>query len=116
MWRRLLVGSLVVAFVAAALPPLTVTPYPRTSFAPATVRLRIHITPDPSNRWLAWGCDGGDYFTQESELRIDGDQGPTLFVRDLRDLYPGDYTCQAVVTRQDGSTLTATAAFVIIAP
>jgi hypothetical protein len=114
MWARCAILLLALAAVVTSLQPLTLRAYPAVSFAPATVRLRIHVTPHTLNRWLGWICDSGDYTTAESELRINGEDGPILFVRDLRDLWPGTYECRAIVTRSNGSTVSATTSFRII--
>lgn len=109
--RIIIIVVVLILTLAAALPPLSFTVRPSTALAPGSFELRIHLTPHPANRWLSWWCVGDDFDTSESELRIDGERGPTLFVRRLLDLPAGDYRCAATVDRITGERLTTTTMF-----
>lgn len=96
--RRLFLLLALLSIAAAKEPPaLTMKFNPMKSFAPATVRITLHIERDVDNRALAWTCDSGDSQLFSRAWTIDGDQGPITFEdqKTMRSVFPGFYQCIA---------------------
>lgn len=82
-----------------AKPDITITATPRQSFAPATVRITIHILRAPENRALVWGCDSLDGLATESEEPLNGEDSRATFEKTLKSLPAGEYECRAAIAR-----------------
>src|SRR5258706_9022412 len=96
-----------VAFGICALMALTVLPVdggeplklavsPVKSFAPASMRIRANIEPNPENRALAIIADGTTFY-RSSEIPLEGDRAPKIIELRFSDLPGGEYQVYAVL-------------------
>jgi hypothetical protein len=69
---------------------LTLAASPVSSFAPAHLVVRVHVTPDPANRALEVIAESSDYF-RSSRMPLDGEDAPTTITLEFRGLPQGDY-------------------------
>ena len=64
--------------------------FPVSSFAPANLVVRVHVTPDPANRALEVIAESSDYF-RSSRMQLDGEDALKTITLEFRGLPPGDY-------------------------
>ena len=85
----------------------TCTERARVAFAPATVNVQVYIAQHPGNRALVYGlfCDGIE--VSETRAQVDGDADPPLFIRNYKEIGPGECQAVAILQRADGSRHTA---------
>lgn len=69
-----------------------------------TVRLRVLVARDDTNRLLRWEVDGSDYF-RASQRELDGAAAARTHEFFLRDLPAGHFEVRAIVTRSDRSSV-----------
>ena len=74
---------------------------PRHSFAPASLVVRVHVTPDVANRALEVVAESEDYY-RSSRIQLDGDGAPATSVLECRSLPGGDYDVRAIVIDNTG--------------
>jgi hypothetical protein len=92
--------------LVAALPlnagePLMMTLSPPMSAAPATVRVRLIIEPDSSNRALEVVADSADFY-RSSLIELDGERAPRMAVVEYRSLPGGDYVISGTLSDVTG--------------
>jgi hypothetical protein len=78
------------AVSAGPIDRLTLTASPISSFAPANLVVRVHVTPDPANRALEVIAESSDYF-RSSRMQLDGEDALKTITLEFRGLPPGDY-------------------------
>src|SRR6266446_8099892 len=74
---------------------------PRQSFAPASLVVRVHITPDVANRALEVVAELDDYYCS-SRIQLDGDGAPATSLLEFRSLPGGNYGGRAVLIDNTG--------------
>lgn len=77
---------------------------PRTTQSPGTIRVVALIARDAANRDVTIEAESAAFFRSSTEA-IDGEAGPTRFVRVFDGLPPGTYEISARVERNDGTEL-----------
>ena len=80
---------------------LAIAVSPRQSFAPASLVVRVHVTPDVANRALEVVAESADYY-RSSRIQLDGDDAPTSSLLEFRSLPGGDYDVRAVLIDNAG--------------
>jgi hypothetical protein len=80
---------------------LTMAVSPAQSFAPTTLTVRVHMTPDAENRALEVVADSGDYY-RSSRIQLDGHEAPQTIVVELRSLPGGDYEIRGALIDESG--------------
>lgn len=90
--------------------PITITTDIRQAFAPATVRVKVQIPPDASNRSFCVGVDSADYSTQSCR-GLEGKEAPRTTWHLFRDLPAGEYAALVTVYRAGGTTRTVSTQF-----
>jgi hypothetical protein len=80
---------------------LTIAVSPLQSFAPTTLKVRIHVTPDADNRALEITAESGDYF-RSSRIPLDGKEAPRTIAVELRRLPGGDYQVRGTLIDNAG--------------
>jgi hypothetical protein len=91
----------VTLWLAMAMPkPVSIKAYPAQSFAPATIRITLHVERAPENRSVVWGCESLDGMSSHSEIPLEGENSQATFEKYLKDVSAGDYECRAGVARQ----------------
>ena len=78
------------AVSAGAIERLTLAASPVSSFAPAHLGVRVHVTPDPANRALEVIAESSDYL-RSSRMQLDGEDAPKTITLEFRGIPPGDY-------------------------
>jgi hypothetical protein len=86
---------------AAGREPLTIAVSPAVALAPASVRIRARIEPNPDNRFLTIVADGAAFY-RSSEMQLEGEQAPKTIELWLRDVPGGDYQVSAILTDSAG--------------
>ena len=86
---------------AGAAQRLRVSATPPQSFAPATVRVRVTLTPDARNRVLVIEADSDEFFSS-SEISLNGVEAPRIVETRLPSLPAGDYVVKAIVIDSSG--------------
>ena len=111
-----LLGVVLALFFSAAEPaPLgVVVEGPVYRFEPSSVRVRIRVQPDPSNRGLLVKLLSEDYETSSYE-QLDGESAPIIRWKDFRDIPAGNYLVIAALIRPPQGYLTARASVFILA-
>src|SRR5260221_3855445 len=89
------------AVSAGPIERLTLAVSPVSSFAPANLVVRVHVTPDPTNRALEVIAESSDYL-RSSRIQLDGEDAPTTITLDFRGLPPGDYTVRSALIDDSG--------------
>ena len=84
------------AVSAGPIDRLTLTASPISSFAPANLVVRVHVTPDPANRALEVIAESSDYF-RSSRMQLDGEDALKTIALEFRGLPPGDYLVEAQI-------------------
>jgi hypothetical protein len=79
------------AVSAGPIERLTLAASPVTSFAPANLVVRVHVTPDPANRALEVIAESSDYH-RSSRMQLDGEDAPKTITLEFRGPPHGDYT------------------------
>lgn len=104
--KKLIVGCLLVlaGIQMAATTPIELSVSPAMSMGPATIRLKMHIERDPSNRQLSWACwDVREEGLATSEdMTLDGEKGSSVYTVELKGVGPGEYVCGAALIRTTG--------------
>jgi uncharacterized protein (DUF58 family) len=107
MMKSLRVGMFVLAITStapvAATESVSLEVSPAISFAPAEVRIRIRVEPNPANRVMTVVADS-DSFYRSSTIQIDGDHAPLTTQLQFRGLPRGEYDITATVIGSDGKT------------
>ena len=80
---------------------LAIAVSPRQSFAPASVVVRVHITPDVANRALEVVAESDGYY-RSSRIQLDGDGAPATSSLEFRSLPGGDYDVRAILIDSTG--------------
>jgi hypothetical protein len=78
------------AVSAGPIERLTLAASPVSSFAPANLVVRVHVTPDPANRALEVTAESSDYF-RSSRMQLDGEDAQKTITLEFRGLPHGDY-------------------------
>ncbi|HKC55562.1 MAG TPA: hypothetical protein VKC35_05540 [Vicinamibacterales bacterium] len=106
MRRAIAICGLIGAAVlpAAGREPLTIAVSPAFAIAPATVRIRARIEPNPENRRLTIVADG-DEFYRSSEVQLEGEQAPKTIELSFPDVPGGEYEVSATLTDGAGRQL-----------
>jgi len=94
-----LIGTAVLP--AAGREPLAIDVSPAVAFAPANVRIRTRIEPNPDNRRITVVADGAAFY-RSSEMQLDGEQAPKVIELWFRDVPGGDYEIYAILTDSVG--------------
>jgi len=79
------------AVYAGPIDRLTLAASPVSSFAPANLVVRVHVTPDPANRALEVIAESSDYF-RSSRMQLDGEDARKTITLEFRGLPPGEYS------------------------
>lgn len=70
---------------------------PNVGFAPATLRIKVQVTPQADNRLVRVVLDNGEYF-RSTDIQLDGEATPrTQSVFEFRDVPAGDYEMVALL-------------------
>jgi hypothetical protein len=88
---------------------------PRHSFAPASVLVRVHITPDVANRVLEVVAESDDYY-RSSRIQLDGDGAPATSLLEFRSLPGGDYDVRANLLDSTGRQRASAREHLIVIP
>ena len=80
---------------------LTIAVSPMHSFAPTTLTVRVHVTPDAANRAVEVAADSDTYY-RSSRIQLDGKDAPTTIVLEFRDVPGGDYEVSAILIDSAG--------------
>ena len=80
---------------------LAIVVSPRHSFAPASLVVRVHITPDVANRALEVVAESADYY-RSSRIQLDGESAPATSLLEFRSLPGGDYDVRATLIDSTG--------------
>jgi len=99
----------VLAFLLALV--LSVTP--QISFAPATLRVKVQVPPEPANRLLVVTLDGEDYF-RSTDIQLDGADAPKTSWWDIPHVPQGDYDLSARVYDSSAHLVSSTHREVIV--
>jgi hypothetical protein len=75
-------------------PQLTLRVTPLQSFAPATMRVTVHIEPSAANRALTIVADGSEFY-RSSQFPLEGDQSAKTFEVFFPSLPGGEYEVYA---------------------
>lgn len=112
--RRVLValGVAVLAATLHASSAVSVSSDFKHGFAPATVRVRVHVEPNPDNRVLCLEYDGGIY-RRSCQDHI-GAEAPVTVWETMKHLPAGSYVFAAQIVRKDGSYQVATITFEVL--
>lgn len=86
---------------------------PRIQFEPGTIRLRITVERDATNRTLIVGVTGADYESSSSE-QLDGEEAPRTRWRTYPGVPAGDYITYAALQTADGDWTEATDTLTIL--
>ncbi len=88
--------------VSTAPGPEIVAIYPRVSFEPAVIRVRVRIPPAAANRGACFAIDGPEY--RQSCWELDGEFERRTTFLEYHALPAGEYMAQLVVVLVDGTT------------
>jgi hypothetical protein len=94
---------------------LAVAVSPRQTFAPASLVVRVHITPDVANRALEVVAQSEDYY-RSSRIQLDGDGAPATSLLELRGLPDGVYDVQASLIDSTGHQRASAREHVVVLP
>jgi hypothetical protein len=94
---------------------LAIAVSPRQSLAPASLMVRVYITPDVANRALEVVADSEAYY-RSSRIQLDGDGAPATSLVEFRSLPGGDYEVRAVLIDSTGRQRASTSERVIVIP
>jgi len=92
---------------------LAIAVSPRQSFAPASLVVRVHVTPDVANRALEVVAESADYY-RSSRIQLDGDGAPTSSLLEFRSLPGGDYDVRAVLIDNAGRQRASASEHIIV--
>ena len=94
---------------------LSIVVSPHQSFAPASLVVRVHITPDIDNRALEDVAESADYY-RSSRIQLDGDDGPATSLLEFRSLPDGNYDIRAVLIDSTGRQRASAREHVVVIP
>ena len=94
---------------------LAIAVSPRQSFAPASLVVRVHVTPDVANRTLEVVAESEDYY-RSSRIQLDGDGAPATSLLEFRSLPGGDYDVRAILIDNTGHQRASAREHVIVFP
>jgi hypothetical protein len=94
---------------------LSIVVSPRQSFAPASLVVRVRITPDVDNRALEVVAESGDYY-RSSRIQLDDDGAPATSLLEFRSLPGGNYDVRAVLIDSTGRQRASAREHVIVIP
>lgn len=86
----LLLAVLFLSSTIGASSPFTLKVDPQVGISPLTITVRIHVPLSKMNRGIGLIVDGEGFYSNSS-LTIDGENGPTTFVRRFERLPAGEY-------------------------
>jgi hypothetical protein len=89
------------AVSAGPIERLTLAASPVSSFAPATLMVRVHVTPDQANRALEVVAESSDYL-RSSRIPLDGEDAPRNVMLEFRGLPHGDYVVRGALIDSSG--------------
>jgi hypothetical protein len=92
---------LATAFTVSAGERLTIAVSTSQAFAPATATIRVHVTPDASNRGLEVSADSGEYY-RSSWIQLDGTEAPQTIAVEVRTLPGGNHRIRGALV--DGTS------------
>ena len=95
--------------------PLAIAVSPRQSFAPASLVVRVHITPNVANRALEVVAESEAYY-RSSRIPLDGDGAPATSLLEFRSLPGGDYDVRANLIDNTGHQRASAREHVIVLP
>jgi mRNA-degrading endonuclease toxin of MazEF toxin-antitoxin module len=94
---------------------LAIAVSPRQSFAPASLVVRVHITPDVANRALEVVAESEDYY-RSSRMQLDGEGAPATRLLEFRSLPSGDYDVRVNLLDSAGRQRASAREHVIVTP
>src|SRR6476660_1945016 len=92
---------------------LTMAVSPAQSFAPTTLTVRVHVTPDAENRALEVVAESGDYY-RSSRIQLDGQEAPHTIVVELKSVPGGDYEVRGALIDGSGRSRSLVRTHVIV--
>lgn len=93
--------ELVLVFWLALSSPISVRVHPHATFAPATLRVMVHVDRMDESRSLAVLLEGPD-FSQRSDRELEGAKAPMFFEFRFIDVPVGAYEVIAIVKLSTG--------------
>jgi hypothetical protein len=103
------------ALSANASERLAIAVSPRQSFAPASLVVRVHLTPNVANRALEIVAESDDYY-RSSRIQLDGDGAPTTSLVEFRSLPGGDYDVRVILIDNTGHQRASARDHVVVLP
>lgn len=82
--------------------------------APAWIRLRVRVAPDPANRTLILRAESPDGFARRSDESLEGSRAAKTRWVEWGDVPAGTYTVQATVERGAERPWRASAGFIVL--
>ena len=92
---------LAAAMIVKAGERLTIAVSPVQSFAPTTLRVRVHVPRDAANRALDVSVDSGDCY-RSSRIPLDGEDAPRTITMEFQRLPGGDYEIRGALLDSAG--------------
>jgi hypothetical protein len=80
---------------------LTMVVSPSKAMAPATIRIRLGVSPAPENRVLDVVADSGDFY-RSSQISLDGERAPHTIVVEFPNLPGGAYVVNGTLRDASG--------------
>jgi hypothetical protein len=93
--------------VVPVIEPLEVEVYPRSGFAPATLRITATVEPHADNRTLTLVADSISY-RSSTTVPLEGDDDARVHDVLLKSVPAGEYMIEATLDRVDGTTIVRT--------
>jgi hypothetical protein len=96
--------------------PLEIDVYPRIASAHSDAWVRLRIEPDPRSRsvdleWFSADGGGGAHL-----ITLEGERAAVRHQFPIKRLAAGEYEVTAILTRNDGTTVTRTATVLVVGP
>jgi|SRR5579864_3056410 len=89
------------AVSASPIERLTLAASPASSFAPANLMVRVHVTPDTANRALEVVVESSDYL-RSSQIPLEGEDAPRNVTLEFRGLPHGEYVVRGALIDSSG--------------
>jgi uncharacterized protein (DUF58 family) len=101
------------AVFAEPIERLTLAASPVSSFAPANLVVRVHVTPDSANRALEVIAESSDYL-RSSRIQLDGEDAPKTVTLEFRGLPHGDYAVRGALIDSAGHERATARRYVVV--
>ena len=104
---RVLTTALLLALGATgtrAQDPVRIAASPTFAFAPALLRVRVHVEPNAANRTLTITADSDGYY-RSSLIELEGDTSERTFFVEFKRVPAGQYQLSAVVRNGSGENV-----------